>query len=141
MSYYKVKINGRIQLIHYLFYNDAATKVESLHEPLWIYKTEIGRYEAVVHKYYLADEKYLAVIIAQPDDKANLRLNITISPLDAGDAMDFKVLAGYMRLMQDYWQHDDVAKGGDYNKLVKLKEKLEVTAEQMYEEWEERLYE
>lgn len=142
MAYHNVNLKGHLYSITYMFYKDTVIWItgqtdlpvsddenkpyfdevmteltDIMDDPAWVH---IINPRLRTFTYYLADEKYLASIDNIFGSQAFPRLSIMVLSHDTdciGIYIGFPV-------MLSYWERDDVEKGGDYAKLVKVDQKI-----------------
>lgn len=154
MTYHNVNVNGRLYSINYFFYNNKvivisaqtilpvsdenetylnavmAELMEIMDKPVWTRRIAPTMKH---HQYYLADEQYLVSMDGNPERKEVSILSITVWSCDTNYAPAYIMLPFIVGSMLQNWERDDVEKGGDYAKLVKVEQKIITQMEEVNE--------
>ena len=154
MTYHNVNLNGHLYSINYMFYNNIVIRITGqtnlpvsddenapyfdavmaelkgvMDEPVWIHRINPRLKK---HIYYLADDKYLATIDNLYGNQAFPLLCIMIQSHDTDFAAAAYIgMPSTVGMMMNGWERNDVAKGGDYAKLVKVEQKIMTQMEEV----------
>lgn len=146
MSYRSIELNGHMYQILYLFHknkplyimgatslhvsNDAKIQyaddimtelIGVLDNPAWVYY--ITRLK--MHYYMLVDEKYMVTIDNSLRELDSTGLEIFVESHDINYKPSFYMIPSSLGIMASQWEREDTRKGGDYAKLLRVKQEAD----------------
>lgn len=109
-----------------------------LNEPVWIFKKSGKNGTRILEPIFtsfMTDEKYMISIYATYSHaEQSYLLSIDVISYNPDSTLTLLLFNQGTGSMQGYWQRDDFTKGGDYDKLVKLREKLKAKIDRLEKE-------